>query len=404
MDNWDEFLLNLQAYVLVACIAAPIGLICLLSARYMLRRPLPIPRLRPGRWTGRDVILSLCTYWVVAQVLFAVIFEVVRPWLPNDAPNAALELSIYLSPLMVGVPLALTFWILHGRARPNQVGLTLARWPANIVLGILAFLVISPIALTIDYLVTLGFPSEPHPFTKIIGPDFTPWGWALLIFATVIGAPLLEETLYRGVLQGWLRRASLAGHLCLMGAIFVIGARSLCCFDMAQLGQGPMREVAEQLAPKGRSEAAAPLVFGMLMIGCYGSWLWLLWYRYQRDQHELPASETAEAPNSADTSDAIEEDEDVTPVLSVALPLTDPVQDERQHAWAWAAARLSVFGSAMLFAMSHAHWPDPIPLLFFGVGIGWLAYRTQSLIGPMVCHALFNAVACVALYWGAAAK
>ena len=33
------------------------------------------------------------------------------------------------------------------------------------------------------------------------------------------------------------------------------------------------------------------------------------------------------------------------------------------------------------------------PLFVLGLGLGWLALRTQSLIGPLFVHALFNAVA-----------
>jgi membrane protease YdiL (CAAX protease family) len=52
----------------------------------------------------------------------------------------------------------------------------------------------------------------------------------------------------------------------------------------------------------------------------------------------------------------------------------------------------------LLFASFHAQvWPSPIPLFFLGLGLGWLSYRTQSLIGPIVAHALFNAVACIVL-------
>lgn len=53
----------------------------------------------------------------------------------------------------------------------------------------------------------------------------------------------------------------------------------------------------------------------------------------------------------------------------------------------------AVFGTALLFGMLHVGvWPTPIPLFVLGLGLGWLAWRTQSLVGPIVLHALFNAV------------
>jgi hypothetical protein len=53
----------------------------------------------------------------------------------------------------------------------------------------------------------------------------------------------------------------------------------------------------------------------------------------------------------------------------------------------------AVFGTALLFGMLHVGvWPTPIALFVLGLGLGWLAWRTQSLVGPIVLHSLFNAV------------
>lgn len=54
----------------------------------------------------------------------------------------------------------------------------------------------------------------------------------------------------------------------------------------------------------------------------------------------------------------------------------------------------AMVGSAALFANFHANvWPTPVALFVFGLGVGWLAIRTQSLGPPLVVHMLFNAVA-----------
>lgn len=61
-------------------------------------------------------------------------------------------------------------------------------------------------------------------------------------------------------------------------------------------------------------------------------------------------------------------------------------------------APAAIWSSSLLFGMIHNFaWPSPIPLFVLALGLGWLAHRTQSLIGPMVLHSLFNAVACVQL-------
>jgi membrane protease YdiL (CAAX protease family) len=71
--------------------------------------------------------------------------------------------------------------------------------------------------------------------------------------------------------------------------------------------------------------------------------------------------------------------------------------------WPWLPdpnATRAIYGTALLFAVFHTSvWPTPIPLFILGLGLGYLAYRTQSLVGPMVLHALFNAVSAVSFFY-----
>jgi membrane protease YdiL (CAAX protease family) len=60
----------------------------------------------------------------------------------------------------------------------------------------------------------------------------------------------------------------------------------------------------------------------------------------------------------------------------------------------------AIFGVATLFASVHASvWPSPVPLFLLALGLGHLAQRTQSLVGPIVLHGLFNGVSCIQLLW-----
>src|SRR5205807_5797494 len=59
-------------------------------------------------------------------------------------------------------------------------------------------------------------------------------------------------------------------------------------------------------------------------------------------------------------------------------------------AWRWLPtprAAQTIYGIAVLFAAVHP-WPTPIPLFFLGLGLGYLAFRTQSLVTPTVLHGL----------------
>jgi membrane protease YdiL (CAAX protease family) len=58
----------------------------------------------------------------------------------------------------------------------------------------------------------------------------------------------------------------------------------------------------------------------------------------------------------------------------------------------------AIYGTALLFASAHSFaWPTPVSLFVLALALGYLAYRTQSLVGPMLLHALFNGVSVVIL-------
>lgn len=68
----------------------------------------------------------------------------------------------------------------------------------------------------------------------------------------------------------------------------------------------------------------------------------------------------------------------------------------------WATSRTpldpAIFGTSLLFACIHSSvWPTPIPLFVLALGLGELAQRTRSLVGPIVLHSLFNGISCVQL-------
>jgi membrane protease YdiL (CAAX protease family) len=79
----------------------------------------------------------------------------------------------------------------------------------------------------------------------------------------------------------------------------------------------------------------------------------------------------------------------LTPLVAVYF-----LVERRGAAWG------GLFASAVLFAWIHvAAWPSPVPLVWLALGLGWLAWRGRSLAGAVVLHAVFNAVACVALWY-----
>ncbi len=55
--------------------------------------------------------------------------------------------------------------------------------------------------------------------------------------------------------------------------------------------------------------------------------------------------------------------------------------------------------SALVFALMHwSHGPDPIPLFFFAVGLGFLYRQTHRLMPCIVVHLLLNGLTLLSMY------
>src|SRR5262249_31308398 len=94
------------------------------------------------------------------------------------------------------------------QARPARLGLTLRHFPGNLRLGLLAALVLTALVHGINWGVTtlhqvwLQVPVEDHPLLAL-RREILPFEWAVLILSVMLAAPVLEELLFRGVLQPW---------------------------------------------------------------------------------------------------------------------------------------------------------------------------------------------------------
>jgi membrane protease YdiL (CAAX protease family) len=210
--------------------------------------------------------------------------------------------------------------------RPYQLGLTRHRLVQNITLAFLGWLVLTPLVTGINVVVEgvwqwLQNKPEVHPLAQLGLHHPTPVEWVILLLLAAVFAPVLEELVFRGLLQTWFASRSWGGHVAIAGALFLAYDRG---WDKAGIW---------------------PVAFVLAMLPGYvyvsrATWSW------------LPYPSAAQA----------------------------------------------IYGTSLLFALAHAGvWPTPIPLFVLGLGLGYLAHRTQSLVGPMLLHALFNAVACVVL-------
>jgi membrane protease YdiL (CAAX protease family) len=229
----------------------------------------------------------------------------------------------------------LFLWLRAGGTRLYQLGLTGHRLARNVVVGYLAWLVLAAPVDALYALIALGYHAEPHPLTILMEQQPSTVDWLLVVLTAVVAAPILEELLFRGILQAWLTQRSWGGHVAVVMALMIAALVSI-----------------------DRIQASGP-----------GDSRW-------------------------DTLDRL------APVLFVLATLPAYVYAERLT-WRWLPypyAAQGIYGSALLWAMVHAPvWPSPLPLFFLGLGLGYLAYRTQSVIGTMVAHALFNGMSCLSI-------
>jgi membrane protease YdiL (CAAX protease family) len=171
---------------------------------------------------------------------------------------------------------------------------------------------------------------EAHGIEKLMRAAPGLSDWLLTILTAIVAAPILEEFLYRGVLQSWMIRQAYRSD-----NVYAL------TFAVALLLREPgLTEAFTEHTWESLQVELQPAAFVLAMLPIY---------------------------------------------LVIRLRLRS-------------AAAAGIFCSALFFAINHAAvWPSPIPLFPLGLALGYLAYRTQSLIAPMVLHALFNSVAIVGL-------
>jgi membrane protease YdiL (CAAX protease family) len=196
-------------------------------------------------------------------------------------------------------------------------------------------------AVLVMYGLLVGKQPDEHPILQTFQEGSLPVvSVVLLVIEAVVAAPIREELVFRGTVQPWLADRPWGGDVGLVVAAVV----GVAFHAPAHIS---IHDPASVLS------AAAPLLLVLA--------LWPLYRMIDRSSG-----------------------------LARWLPVRDPAR-RRQ------AAR-AVVGTAAVFANFHANvWPTPIPLLVLALGLGWLAYRTQSVLAPVVMHMLFNAVVFAAL-------
>jgi membrane protease YdiL (CAAX protease family) len=356
-----EFQLEILAWLGLAVVGGVLtGTTWLLSHRKP-KSLLPRQRRRAVPWSGFDVLAVVFLYqmgflWaneVLARSgLFSVYCGVAFPGAAaastDGGENSLATARRLLWVTTLAFPIQLTsilLWFRYvSRARLYQLGLTRHRIVENVTAGFVTWLYLTPMVFAFNALVlgvySLVFRTSPdaHPFTKLLEDQRFNLDWILVGFSAIVAAPMMEELLFRGLLQPWLMQRSWGGHAAMGGSFLV-----------ALLSHG------DKSVPDG------------LQTGFPDAWLGLL--------------------------------DRLSPALFVLITVPGYVWANRLfRGWFPSQVARTIYATALLFAIFHASvWPSPVALFPLGLGLGILAYRTQSVLGPMVMHGLFNAVSCLTL-------
>jgi membrane protease YdiL (CAAX protease family) len=366
----------LTAGLIVAVAAGGAALAAYLVLRSRKESLFPPPRRWIVGWNGWVVLAAFFAYYAIPQFLLPLLesagfFQMVYgrefpspPERGQDATaaqkTALIVRSLWTYPLAVPlIVVAVVALRRSGQPTPRDAGI---RPVPNIVIAFLGWLVLTPLTFIVYGAVIwlmeswTGRPPEPHPLTRL-APYNGPLELLLFAAQATVLAPVLEELLCRGTLLPWLlqrpprrpQRGQSApvlppfrADLVVVGAAVALAlALKLNDFDKART-RGDSVDWFMATAPAG---------FMLLLVPLY--WIVPRWTFLGR-RLRMPSVRAGRA----------------------------------------------VWASAMVFAAAHSNvWPSPVPLFVLGLGLGYIAYRTRSIVAPILIHGLFNAVSVIAVLW-----
>jgi len=345
---------------MVAVVAVSVTLCSLtawivLLARLWHREPMLSfrPR-RPVPWGLVHVVLIFMIYfalevaaamWVAAQAGDAIAQDGLKMafdphWMPVFFVTAA---GAKVMAFAVGVSLL----YLTAGANGEDLGIPTKSFIGQTMLGIAAFLTIAPPVFAIQMLASLVVPYE-HPVIELLMKDGSIGNLLLTTVLAVLVAPLVEEFLFRLVLQGWLQR--------------------LEWFNRG----GPQRAAALAAEHDDSVEAATLVDAEPAKTGSVDD----------RSSPENPFASPAALTEEQPTSEAAGDPNDVP--MRPILPLLGVVP---------------ICISSLIFAMLHIdQGAAPIPLFVLALGLGYLYWRTGQLLPCIIVHMLLNGTS-MALLW-----
>jgi membrane protease YdiL (CAAX protease family) len=254
------------------------------------------------------------------------------PESPPEQSLAELMFQFALSNvlLLVIVPVVVRFTSGAGLA---DLGLRRQEWARQMGIGVRAALLMTPPVAAIQFLAVRIWHSQPHPVELMVLGKLTPGVAILAVLSTMVLAPLIEELLFRGILQRWLGRF-----------------------------------VEDRPFP-----AATSLENGCSASAADG------WSATLEPEHESLLWDSEYAPPRS------------SPVGAASELLDNGHQPAERLSSR--SSNLPILFTSILFAAMHLpQWPAPIAIFLLSMALGTVYQRTGSLLAAITMHATFNGI------------
>jgi membrane protease YdiL (CAAX protease family) len=254
VDLRDELNTEIKAYLfLVVAIALPVvGLWWILSRD----RLFGLQRNRAVPWRGAEVLgaFILLAFWT--DIIMRLVQGLAT--LSGHAGDISLTSWATILTYVCEIPTVVFLLFRVSNTQLYQLGLTTQRFWANVAAGSLFWLLLTPLILALNVGVTVGYqlltkkPVEDHPIVVAYRTNPIIEMWLLIFLEGCIVVPVLEEFLFRGVLQRWLVQSAV-GRLIVLILVFLFAARNAENYDWE------------------------PVYFGLFGLGIYHHAEWAAW-------------------------------------------------------------------------------------------------------------------------------
>jgi membrane protease YdiL (CAAX protease family) len=344
-EIWFEFL----AWLIVAgfCMtgALSIGFWAIIRGRQIF----PPFQYRMVRWTGLEIVTTLFLtryswpFLVRLALLHLGFFSLLSGWklsIDSESMNSTARIQMSLWVFLFNFPLnlgtAFLVFRLGSGGQVSDLGLSIRRPRENFGLACMSWLVVTPMVFGVGVLADLayywlsGFMPDPHSLQKLAEESPTLMDGAIIALSSLVIGPIWEEVMFRGVLQQWLCVRDWRGHLAMGLSFFIAVGTVKALYDSSGSDDIGVGIVI-----------LSPLLFVLVSLPGY---------------------------------------------IYVGKLAKQWIPDQN--------AIRGIYATALLFGMVHSsNWPTPIPLFVLGLALGYLAYRTQTLLAAILLHSLFNLVA-----------